>query len=386
MTKSIAIISTYYPPENGAAANRISMMAEEFTVKGYKVLVLCPLPNYPDGKIFNSYVNKIYSKEVINGVNVLRLPIIPSNSLSGIKRFLSILSFAIPLIFVIPISTFRYNNILIQCPPLPTAMLSVLISKILFKNIIINISDLWPLSAYEMKVLKKGRLYNFLDSIANITYVYANRIICQSEEIISYVKSNYVKKPFFLYRNLQSKIEHISHGKFNGRIIYAGLIGHAQKISEIVKHCKFLGSFEIYGQGGDLPKLLENLNSINSNKIFYKGNITPKELSTIFPNFSYSLIPLTVRIYGAVPSKLYDSLARGVPVIFMGGGEGAEIVKKFSLGYVINPGDFGQLNNVLSNLNSNDYKVHYKNTITFSKNKLSFKKQFYNLIKFIENN
>ena len=205
MTKSIAIISTYYPPENGAAANRISMMAEEFTVKGYKVLVLCPLPNYPDGKIFNSYVNKIYSKEVINGVNVLRLPIIPSNSLSGIKRFLSILSFAIPLIFVIPISTFRYNNILIQCPPLPTAMLSVLISKILFKNIIINISDLWPLSAYEMKVLKKGRLYNFLDSMANITYVYANRIICQSEEIISYVKSNYVKKPFFFIQESSIK-------------------------------------------------------------------------------------------------------------------------------------------------------------------------------------
>ena len=112
--------------------------------------------------------------------------------------------------------------------------------------------------------------------------------------------------------------------------------------------------------------------------------VLDKELSKIYPNFSYSLIPLTVRIHGAVPSKLFDAVSRGVPVIFMGGGEGAELVSKHGLGYVVDPGNFDKLNEILVNINEETYKDHYSNCLEFSKRELSFKSQFESLKNFID--
>ena len=58
MQKDILIITNYFPPEKGAAANRIFDMAKAYKNNGYEVLVVCPLPNYPKGKIFKAYKKK----------------------------------------------------------------------------------------------------------------------------------------------------------------------------------------------------------------------------------------------------------------------------------------------------------------------------------------
>ena len=57
--EKILIISNYFPPETGAASNRIATLATGLKDKGWDVSVLCPLPNYPDGKIFSEYKGKI---------------------------------------------------------------------------------------------------------------------------------------------------------------------------------------------------------------------------------------------------------------------------------------------------------------------------------------
>ena len=90
----LLIVSNYFPPERGAASNRIGRLAAGLAERGYDVKVVCPMPNYPEGKIFDGYTGKLKSAEKIGNVSVTRLWIYPSKSANPLVRILSIASFA----------------------------------------------------------------------------------------------------------------------------------------------------------------------------------------------------------------------------------------------------------------------------------------------------
>ena len=71
--------------------------------------------------------------------------------------------------------------------------------------------------------------------------------------------------------------------------------------------------------------------------VFYHGSLPKERMREELTRYHASIIPLTVRIRGAVPSKLFDLLPLGVPILFCGGGEGEEIVKENQLGLVSAP-------------------------------------------------
>ena len=46
------ILTQFFPPEMGAAQNRISALARAFVRRGHDLTVLTALPNYPTGQIY----------------------------------------------------------------------------------------------------------------------------------------------------------------------------------------------------------------------------------------------------------------------------------------------------------------------------------------------
>ncbi|HEX9828289.1 MAG TPA: glycosyltransferase WbuB, partial [Flavobacteriaceae bacterium] len=56
--KDILIITSYFPPEIGAASHRIFQLAEGLQKHDFKVEIITPLPNYPTGKVFEGYKGK----------------------------------------------------------------------------------------------------------------------------------------------------------------------------------------------------------------------------------------------------------------------------------------------------------------------------------------
>src|ERR1043165_4486335 len=97
--EKILIVSNYYPPEKGAAANRIEQLSLKLRQNDYDVSVVCPLANYPKGELFPGYKGKFSKTENLAGITVKRLWIYPSNSKNILKRILSIFSFSVMLFF-----------------------------------------------------------------------------------------------------------------------------------------------------------------------------------------------------------------------------------------------------------------------------------------------
>ena len=389
---NILIVSSYYYPELGAASNRIQLMAEHLTKEGCKVEVLCPLPNYPSGKIFEKYRNKLIISEYINNIKIFRHFIYPSNSSNSFLRILSMLSFALSLwLFAFRINLIKQKDlIIIQNSPLLVSFSANILFKLIYrKKTVLNVSDLWPLSGLELGVFKKGFFYNFLEMVERRNYVLSDAFMGQSNEILNFLE-NFNDKPKFLYRNVPVNNNFSnSKKKKKFKIIYAGLLGVAQEVFSIIKNVNFkkLGvEFHIYGDGAQKKSIKNYLLKNPKSNVYFHGSISKRELMKILPDFHASLIPLKSKIYGAVPSKIFEVISHGVPVIFSGDGEGAKIINDFSLGYCNTSGDYNLLSHNISllvNLEANDYNTIKKNCIEVSKKEFNFKKQILSLKSFL---
>ena len=62
------------------------------------------------------------------------------------------------------------------------------------------------------------------------------------------------------------------------------------------------------------------------------------------------LVPLVTHLPGATPSKLYEAMASGRPVVLVAEGEPAAIVREQEAGLVVEPGDIAGLSAALRTL------------------------------------
>ena len=122
----ILIISNYYPPEKGAAANRIEQLALKLQQNNYKVSVICPLGNYPKGELFPEYKGMFSVTEKRENITVKRLWIYPSVSKIIVVRILSVLSFSLSLFFYLLFKK-TPHKVVVQSPPLLLSFISVLV-------------------------------------------------------------------------------------------------------------------------------------------------------------------------------------------------------------------------------------------------------------------
>ena len=386
MKPNITLITNYYPPETGAASNRIALLAESFVKAGFETQVLCPLPNYPTGKIFESYNGKAGKTENINGVQVTRLWVYAINSQKTWKRFLGMISFSFSLI---KYGTFNKLPplLFVQYSPFLVGVFSTFFFKNKNRKLVLNVSDLWPLAGKELGRLKEGIVYNLLKKAEKYCYKKADIVLGQSQEILAHVKGIYPKKEVFLYRNLPDFTPHnpIQNKSVSKRMVYAGLLGVAQGLAQLCKAIELPEgwSLDIYGAGAQQEELETYLKS-SSKRIMYKGSLSRKQLHQELPSYDLTIIPLIKRIYGSVPSKIFEYSRLGLPMLYCGGGEGEHLVSSHGLGWVSPSGDFTALNSMLSNISSKQVWPSKKEIQERSLNVFNAEKQFKDLVKTLD--
>jgi len=360
----VTLICNSFPPETGGAPGRIYQLAKLLQENGYAVRVISAMPNYPLGAIFPAYRGRLVVNEEVEGIRVKRIIVYPSNSKKLFPRALSMLSHVLSLwLLAFPGMLFRRSDVaIVSSPPLLAAHTGLLLAKLTSKKVLLNVSDIWPLSAVEMGAISKGGHFRFLHWIEKRMYRLADGFMGQSEEIIRHIRQLSKKeKPAFLYRNLQpglnANVLEVPATGSEKKIIYAGLLGHAQGVLHICQTVNFkaLGArLFIYGNGPE-RKAIAALAAAHPEKgIVVCDTLTQAELSRQMHEFDAALIPLKYPIAGAVPSKLFMAIAHRLPVLFCAGGEGAEMVRAYGLGWVSEPGDKAGLSENISAMAAQD--------------------------------
>jgi glycosyltransferase involved in cell wall biosynthesis len=281
------------------------------------------------------------------------------------------------------------HKVIIQSPPLLVAFTSMLCLRSKKRKIILNVSDLWPLAGLELGAFKKNFSYRILKKIERFNYKYADLILGQSEEILHHVKSIFPKKETFLYRNYPDFDASLPNQKVDAskklKMVYAGLLGVAQGILKLCMELDYRNvQFHIYGAGAEQGAIQQLINKRPDLDITYHGEVSRIELHEKLMTYNFTIIPLLHRIYGSVPSKIFEYARLGIPMLYFGGGEGENLITRYNLGWAAEPSNYNQLNAVIANIDLT--KLQFENRKNIQKiafENFDFNTQFVQLVEVI---
>ena len=365
--KDILIVTNYFPPETGAASNRLFNLAEGLQKQNFKVTVVTPLPNYPKGKIFNEYRKTFKRTSLENNIKTHRLWIFASNSKNKLLRLIAMLSYSFSLVWFFIFNKIP-NTVIVQSPPLLVAFTTMLFLRSKKRKLILNVSDLWPIAGLELGAFKKNFTYKLLEKIERFNYKNADLLLGQSQEILTHINSLFPEKETFLYRSYTNfKLPEIKpefEPSEKIKIVYAGLLGVAQGIYKLCKKLDYTNiELHIYGAGTEQKKIEYFISKQPQFSIIYHGEIKRNQIHSELVKYDLSIIPLLNRVYGSVPSKIYESSKLGLPILYFGGGEGETIIKDNQLGWVVEAGNYKHLNAVISQLKKQKLTLGLKQQI-----------------------
>ena len=91
----ILFLTDNFPPEVNAPASRTYEHCKEWVKAGADVTVITCAPNFPQGKVYEGYKNKLYQKEIIDGIKVIRVwtYIVPNKGF--LKRTIDYISYSV---------------------------------------------------------------------------------------------------------------------------------------------------------------------------------------------------------------------------------------------------------------------------------------------------
>lgn len=376
----------------GAPQNRLFEMMRGLKECGNDVCVVTAMPNYPTGSIFKEYKGKLSYKEELDGIEIKRYWLFASNARKAIPRIFNMVSFSIMAFFSLHYLRNKHlDYLIVESPPLTLGLVGIIIAKISGCKLVANISDIWPLSAKELGAISEGKLYHYLEKIERYIYKKAYISMGQSQEIVDHITSHGGNRTY-LFRNGvdPTRFEGIDVKPEEGKVklVYAGLLGFAQGIADICKFVNFaeLGmEFHIYGAGGEQAEIETTIAENPNRGIYYHGVVSRQELPSKLKEANMTLIPLVKNIFGAVPSKIYESMAAGLPIMFVGEGEGARIVKENNIGLVANSKDYKALEENIKYAVSHpeEMKVMSDNCKECAQNKFNRPKQIKSLYDYL---
>lgn len=281
------------------------------------------------------------------------------------------------------------KRVIVQSPPLLVAFTCMFFLK-KDRKLLLNVSDLWPIAGLELGAFKQNYSYRILERIERFNYNKATLVMGQSEEILAHVTKLIPGKKTLLYRNYPDfdppplGEREVSLEKI--QMVYAGLLGVAQGI---LKLCQKMdcGSieFHIYGDGAEAHKIKEFLISKPELSIKYHGEVSRKELHGLLMSYDITIIPLLKRIYGSVPSKIFEFSKLGLPVVYFGGGEGEQIIVDNDLGWIARSGNYDDLNSVLRKIQLEDLNFERRKKIQETAiEKFDFQAQIQGLVQILD--
>ena len=380
----ICIFTNHFYPEDF----KVNDIAFELAKSGYDVTVLTAIPDYPKGKFYEGYSLFKRRREVVNGVNVIRLPLIPRGKGGAIRLMLNYLSYY----FCLSIFTFfhsfkhKYDRIFVHLTsPFFIGVCAKKMSKRQKIPLFFWVLDLWPESLISAGGISNPLIIKTQIKMVQKVYDQCSKILISSKGFEKSIceKGDYKDKLVYfpnwaeeVKSNVPEDFDIKSITPFNEDgifiILFAGNIGEAQNLDTVIETAKILKDekkikFVFIGDGRRREHLQQIVKEYELEEtVFFPGRF-PIETMPVFMNAASVLLfslkdELCFNL--TVPAKVQFYMSQGKPILAMINGDGAELVKEADCGIAVAAGDFKGLAEAVKKMATMDER----NLCTFGKN------------------
>jgi glycosyltransferase involved in cell wall biosynthesis len=349
----LLFLTDNFPPEVNAPATRTFEHCKEWVKQGVEVSVITCAPNFPKGKVFKGYKNKLIQKETMESIKVIRVWSYMAENKGVFKRALDYFSFAFSSFFA---GLFIKSDIIIATSPqFFTAISGRMLGFWKRTPWIMEVRDLWPESIKNVNAINDNALMKVLEREEKKCYRKALAIIPVTDTF----KSIIIEKDID-----PSKIEVIKNGsnldllqprskpekllkelKLENKFVigYLGTHGMAHKLEFILQTAKKINNptvhFLFIGDGAEKQYLLELSKQLELTNVTFKDTVMKQEIASHIALLDIALIPLkkSELFKSVIPSKIFESAAMEKPILLGVDGEARELVESYGAGLYFEP-------------------------------------------------
>jgi len=354
----ILFLTDNFPPEVNAPASRTFEHCREWVRAGHRVTVITCAPNFPKGKVFDGYRNRFWQKEMMDGIQVIRVWTYITANEGFVKRILDYQSFMVMAILASPFV--RGVDVVVgTSPQLFTVCAAYVISRLKRIPFVFELRDLWPESIRAVGAIGNSRLLDVLERVELFLYHKAARI----------VSVTYSFKRNLISRGVNAnKVIVVTNGVdvsrfrpqprdevlaaqlgLQGMFIagYIGTHGLAHGLETLLEAARRLQDnpnggdvrFLMLGDGANKAKLVEKAQAMGLVNVVFVSSVPKEQVVRYWSLLDVSIIHLkkTELFTTVIPSKLFECMGMGIPVLHGVAGESAEIVESEKCGQVFEP-------------------------------------------------
>ena len=323
----VLAITHFYPPEPGAGATRVASMVQALANAEHDVTVLTSFPSFPYG-VFTE-PQRMTKAESNGRIQTVRLFSLLFRGMPG-ARLLHWLSAALAATIYAILARERYDVVIISSPPITLALPGLVAARWHRAKLVVDVRDVFPDIAVAMGAWKTDSLVvRAVERLVRVLYRHAALVVAVTPTAIEQIAERGVdRERLFLARNAAERapaVDVMQKDDEGFTAIYAGNLGLATDVDVLIDAAALVASdnikIEIVGDGAQKTRVHERVQGERVSNVAITGGLPRRDAMAMVARADVSIIPLRKGIEESVPTKLYDSLSVGCPVVVVAGGE-----------------------------------------------------------------
>ena len=348
----ILIVNQFFTPEMGAPAARFQDFGRLLVERGHRVQIITGFPNSPSGIIPEVYRGRLRQRETIDGVEVSRGWIYASPRLSSWTKSAGFVSFALSASLWSAFGRFSSDVVISTSPPPSVGIPGMIAARRLGVPMVFDVRDIWPEAIAESGRLRSPRLIRILETIEKNIYERAAAITVVTdgkrerliEKGVPAEKIRVVPNGVDLSRfedipqDRTAVLRELGLDPGGFVVVYAGIFNPPQGLDVLLEAAKILQAdehaaatpiqFALVGDGSERARLAQR---VQNEGLSHVVQLVPEQPRERIPAIlsAASAIAVTLRKRRdthTVPSKIYESMASGRPVLVSADGAPAQIL------------------------------------------------------------